>query len=122
MSGVLANRFGRKYSRTGVCVSSVKYSTISSFEFRQVKYEYDCENPTLARYFITFGRVNASDRKIVSGWRRFSSANTHSQNRNGLVCGLSTRKIVTPCSIQNSNTRCSSCQSARQSADSKFSG
>src|SRR3954467_7988772 len=122
MSGVFANRFGRKYSRTGVCVNSVKYSTISSFAFRQVKYEYDCEKPTLARYFITFGRVNASERKIVSGYCRFSSVSTHSQNRNGLVCGLSTRKIVTPCSIQNSNTRFNSCQSARQSADSKLSG
>src|SRR3954469_7070171 len=97
MSGVFANRFGRKYSRIEVCVSSVKYSTISSFVFRQVKYEYDCENPTLARYFITRGRVNASERKIASGYSRVSSESTHSQKRNGLVCGLSTRKILTPC-------------------------
>src|SRR3954453_7941523 len=97
MSGVLAKRFGRKYSRTEVCVSSVKYCTISSFEFRQVKYEYDCENPIFARCFITLGRVKASDRKIVSGYSRISSPSTHSQKRNGFVCGLSTRKILTPC-------------------------
>ena len=37
MSGVFANRFARMYSRTCVCVSSVKYSSISAFVFRQVK-------------------------------------------------------------------------------------
>ena len=36
------------------------------------------------------------------------SAIAHSQNRNGLVCGLSTRKIFTPWPIQNSMTRFSS--------------
>ena len=65
---------------------------------------------------MIFGRVNASARKIVSGCSRLISASTHSQNRNGLVCGLSTRKILTPCSIQNSMTRFSSCQSACQSS------
>ncbi len=49
MSGVFANRFGRMYSRTSVLVSSVKYSVISSFAVRHVKYVYDCEKPDLAR-------------------------------------------------------------------------
>ena len=67
MSGVLVNRFGRRYSRTGVEVSSVKYSVSSAFVFRQVKYVYDCEKPAFASRRMIFGRVNASDRKIVSG-------------------------------------------------------
>src|SRR5690348_16872472 len=39
------------------------------------------------------------------------SAITHSQNGSGLVCGLSTRKILTPCSTQNSRTSRSSAHS-----------
>src|SRR5262249_24471505 len=122
MSGVFANRFGRRYSRTGAPVNSVKYSTSSSLEFRQVKYVYDCVKPALARCFITFVRLNASEKKIRSGCGRVRSASTHSQNRNGLVCGLSTRKILTPCSIQNSKMRLSSRQSDCQSCDSKLNG
>ena len=38
----------------------------------------------------------------------------HSQNGNALVCGLSTRKMRTPCSIQYSNTLASSIHSSRQ--------
>src|SRR5262245_54083313 len=102
MSGVLAKRFGRMYSATGVAVSSVKYSSISPLPVRQVKYEYDCENPALARYRMTFGRVKASERKIVSGCAARMSPSAHRQNANGLVCGLSTRKILTPRAIQNS--------------------
>jgi hypothetical protein len=37
MSGVLANRFARRYSRASVAVSSAKYSISSSLEFRHVK-------------------------------------------------------------------------------------
>jgi hypothetical protein len=37
MSGVLANRFGRRYSEAPVSASPVKYSVNSSFEFRHVK-------------------------------------------------------------------------------------
>ena len=58
--------------------------------------------PSLARAFISFGRVKASDRKITSGSRALTSRISHSQNGKGLVCGLSTRKIRTPCAIQNS--------------------
>ena len=71
---------------------------------------------------MIFGRVNASDRKIVSGCLRLISASAHCQNRNGFVCGLSTRKIVTPWPIQNSITSLSSVQSACQSSDSKSNG
>ena len=49
--------------------------------------------------------------------RDCTSPITHSQNANGFVCGLSTRKIRTPCSIQNKKTLFSSshsdCQSSR---------
>src|SRR5258708_5485450 len=122
MSGVFGKRFGRMNSRTSVWVSSVKYSSISAFELRHVKYEYDCEKPTFARNFMIFGRVNASARKIVSGCACVMPASAHSQKWNGLVCGLSTRKIFTPRAIQNSMTAFSSCQSADQSSDSKSNG
>ena len=45
------------------------------------------------------GRVNASARNSTSGSLTAISASSRSQNRSGLVCGLSTRKIRTPCSI-----------------------
>ncbi len=65
-----------------------------------MKYVYDWSKPILARRCITFGRVNASARKITSGWSRRTSAIIHSQKANGLVWGLSTRKMRTPRSIQ----------------------
>ena len=46
------------------------------------------------------GLVNASARKITSGSVRCTSASSFSQNGSDLVCGLSTRKIRTPWSIQ----------------------
>ena len=46
----------------------------------------------------------------------------HSQKGSALVCGLSTRKTLTPRLIQNSKTDFSSSQSARQSEDSKLRG
>src|SRR6185295_1785600 len=119
MSGVLAKRFGRRYSRDSVVVGSVKYSTSSVFEFFHVKYEYDCVKPALASHFISFGRVKASDRKITSAWRSWTRSIIHAQNPNDLVCGLSTRKIFTPRSTQKSVTSSSACHSARQSSDSK---
>ena len=61
------------------------------------------------------GRVNASARKIVSGCSRRIELIAHSQKANALVCGLSTRKIVTPRSTQNRNTSARSCHSACQS-------
>ena len=71
---------------------------------------------------MTFGRVNASDRKMMSGsvWRTVPIS--HSQNGNGFVCGLSTRKMRTPCAIQNWTTDSSSCQSSRHAAVSKSKG
>src|SRR6266700_2652404 len=61
---------------------------------------------------MTFGRVKASDRKKTFGSTDFTSRISHSQNGNGLVCGLSTRKMRTPCWTQNSTTS----RKARQSA------
>ncbi len=78
--------------------------------------------PSLASRYITFGRVNASARKSTSGCSRLTSAIIHSQNGNGLVCGLSTRKMRTPSPTQKSTTLCSSCQSSRQASDSKSKG
>src|SRR5437588_8011769 len=122
MSGVLTNRLGRRYSPTAVVVSSVKYSTISVFEFRQVKYVYDCENPDFARYRMGAGRVNASERKIASGANAWTRATNHSQKPNVLVCGLSTRKMRTPRSIQKRATSSRAFHSAGQSSFSKSSG
>ena len=45
------------------------------------------------------GRVNASARNSTSGSVPRISPSSRSQNRSGLVCGLSTRKIRTPWSI-----------------------
>ena len=72
--------------------------------FFQVKYVYDCEKPAFASSVIIEGRVNASERNTVPGWRLRTSAISHSQNGTGLVCGLSTRKTVTPASHQWSTT------------------
>jgi hypothetical protein len=49
---------------------------------------------------MILGRVNASAKKIISGNFSLQAAMSHSQNRNGLVWGLSTLKIRTPWSIQ----------------------
>src|SRR5579859_5155579 len=122
MSGVLGHRFGRKKSATGGRVSSVKYCAISQAVLRQAKYVYDWLNPSLASRYMTLGRVNASDRKMTSGELRLTSAMSHSQKAKGLVCGLSTRKMRTPCSIQNCTTDKSSCHSSRQLSVSKSNG
>ena len=45
-----------------------------------------------------------------------------SQNRSDFVCGLSTRKTVTPCSIQKAKTLTSSSHNERQAFDSKSNG
>ena len=102
MSGVLGQRLGRKYSRTELCVRSVKYFVNSHLVSRQAKYVYDCENPALASRYITFGLVNASARKSTSEYFCRTPEIKNSQNGSGFVCGLSTRKIRTPCSLQNS--------------------
>src|SRR5215831_3693052 len=122
MSGVVGQKLGRKKSATGGATSSRRYASISCFVVRHVKYVYDCENPLLASTYFSFGRVNASDRNIVSGWRAVTSRRHHSQNGIGLVCGLSTRNTRTPCSAQNRNTSRSPSHSPRQSALSKSNG
>ena len=65
------------------------------------------------------GGENASARKITSGCSSRTSRINHSQNANGLVCGLSTRKAFTPCSTQNSTTSSHSCQRFSQSSVSQ---
>src|SRR5579871_3903667 len=122
MSGVLGHRLGRNTSAKAGCESSLKYSVNSCLPVRQVKYVYDWLKPSLASRYMIFGRVNASDRNVASGRTRFTSARHHSQKPNGLVCGLSTRKIRTPCSTQNKNTLVNSFHSARQSWQSKSKG
>ena len=71
---------------------------------------------------MTLGRVNASARKIVSGWNRFTDPISHSQNDSGLVWGLSTRNTLMPWLIQNSTTSRSAPHSAHQSSVSKSRG
>src|ERR1700730_14120314 len=85
MSGVFGHRFGRKKSGTSPVVNSVKYCSNSAFELRQVKYVYDCVKPSLKSLYMTFGLVNASARKITSGYACFTSAIIHSQKGNALV-------------------------------------
>ena len=82
------------------CETEVRNSSSSCLVFRQVKYEYDCWKPTIASACIIAGRVNASARKTTSGSSAFTAAIRRSQNVRGFVCGLSTRKIRTPCLIQ----------------------
>ena len=91
MSGVTGKKLGRKYSASWVQASSLTYSVSSQREFFQVKYVYDCVKPSLASSRITARRVKASDRKITSRSTWWISLISHSQNGNGLVCGLSTR-------------------------------
>src|SRR5438132_8355914 len=104
MSGVFTQKLGRKKSASSVWDSSDRYSLSSHLLLRHVKYVYDWEKPSLARCCITAGRVNASERKRTSGWVRCTSPISHAQKRNDFVCGLSTRKMRTPCSIQKSMT------------------
>src|SRR5438132_2618101 len=122
MSGVFGHRLGRKKSTTGGWVSSLKYCISSHEVLRHAKYVYDWLKPLFASLYITFGRVKASDRKITSGCCCLTSPMSHSQNGKGLVCGLSTRKIWTSCSIQKSTIDSSSCHSSRQAAVSKSKG
>src|SRR5262249_24258340 len=111
-----------KNSRTSVCVNSVKYSLSSFALLRHVKYVYNSVNPNFASQYMTFGRVNASDKKMRSGCFFFRSRIIHSQKSNGLVCGLSTLKVRTPCSIQNSTMLLSSVHRLRQAGVSKSNG
>jgi len=46
---------------------------------------YDCVNPILARYFITFGRAKAQLEKLSSGCVFFTSAITHCQKHTACV-------------------------------------
>ena len=75
--------------------------------------------PTLASSRIIAARVNASARKMTSGRCAWTSSISHSQKATGFVCGLSTRKMRTPWSIQKSTTSRSACHSPRQSAQPK---
>ncbi len=122
MSGVLGQALGRKKSATPVCVSSVKYSVSPALSGRHVKYVYDCVKPSFARWYMIFGRVNASASKMTRGSTACTRAISHSQKANGFVCGLSTRKMLTPCSIQKRNTLSSSCQSDSRTGVSKSNG
>src|SRR6202035_5474860 len=66
------NRAQPQLQRPGPSARSVKYSVSSCLVLRHVKYVYDCENPNLARACMSLGRVNASARKITSGWSRLT--------------------------------------------------
>ena len=69
---------------------------------------YDWVKPILPRPCIIAGRVNASARNSTSGSTFLTCQISQSQKLTGLVCGLSTRKILTPCSTQCSTTRSTS--------------
>ena len=57
---------------------------------------YDWVKPTFPSPCIIAGTVNASARKSTSGSTFFTFQISHSQKLTGLVCGLSTRKTLTP--------------------------
>ena len=67
---------------------------------------------------MSLGRVKASAKKMISGWAAWISWMTQSQKANGLVWGLSTRKIRMPWPIQNSRISLQACHSAIRSAGS----
>src|SRR3970282_2545901 len=92
MSGVFGQKFGPKNSDTGGRDSSRKYAASSALFVRHVKHVYYWLKPSLARRYMTRGRVNASARKSTSGWSALIRVMAHSQNENAFVCGLSTRK------------------------------
>src|SRR4029077_4171634 len=102
--------------------SSVKYWYSSQAVLRQEKYVYDWLKPSLDGRHMTLGRVNASGSRMTSGLVRLSSPTSHSQNPKGLVCGLSTRKMRTPCSLQKTKIESNSCHSSRQRSVSKSNG
>jgi hypothetical protein len=103
MSGVLVQKLGRIQSTEAT--SSSQYSRSSCAVVRQVKYVYDWVKPIFPRPCIIAGFVNASARKSTSGSTFFTFQISHSQKLTGLVCGLSTRKILTPWATQCSTTR-----------------
>ena len=88
--------------------------------FFQVKYVYDWLNPAFASAAIIAGRVNASERKTTPGSTARTSAISHSQKGSGFVCGLSTRKMRTPCETQRRTTSRRAPHSPRQSSLSKL--
>src|SRR3712207_3286200 len=90
--------------------------------FFHVKYVYDIVKPSFASDIIRFGRVNASAKKITSGCSRWISSMHHSQKANAFVCGLSTRKVRTPCEIQNRKTSRQAFHSPSRSSHQKLSG
>ena len=51
-----------------------------------MKYVYDSVKPAFERAYISFGLVNASDRKTTSGWSFLMELRHHSQKSRGLVC------------------------------------
>ena len=75
-------------------------------------------NPTSASRAMTLGRVNASARKMTPGCSAWTSGISQAQKANGLVCGLSTRKIVTPWAIQWSRMALHASHSATRSDSS----
>src|SRR5437773_2375548 len=76
----------------------------------------------LASQYMILGRVKASARNSTSGCSFRISRMTHCQKGSGFVCGLSTRKMRTPLSIQKRKTPPSSCQSACHFSLSKSNG
>ena len=78
--------------------------------------------PALPSARMTLGRVKASERKITSGSRSCTSRMSHAQKSSGLVWGLSTRKVRTPCSIQKRTTPSSASQREAHASVAKLIG
>ncbi len=117
MSGVLGQQLGRKYSRPGPLrelgeVLGQLLLGVAPGEVRVRLGEAELRQPV--HHLRPRERLGEEDHVRVR--RAGSRSITHSQNGNGLVCGLSTRKMRTPSSSQNSNTLASSSHSPFQSS------
>ena len=68
MSGVFGQALGRKKSTTGGVVNSVKYLRMLHGSLRQVKYVYDCVNPSFAEAIHYLGpRERLGEKHHISG-------------------------------------------------------
>jgi hypothetical protein len=69
---------------------------------------------------MTARRVKASLRKITSRSTAWTSRMIHSQNANGFVCGLSTRKALTPSCTQCTRIPRQASHISRQAGESQL--
>ena len=117
MSGVFGQTLGRKKSATGVVRQLGEVLGQLPLAVAPGEVRVRLREPELRQVVHDLrARESLRQQEDRSGRRRMTSAISHSQNGNGFVCGLSTRKIRTPCSIQNRKTLFSSSHRASRSS------